>query len=347
MLAEAAPLLLNPELDLVAISLVTLVGGLLLLAFLHSAKAILEPIISAISGKGGNIFDRVLNWAIGIVTAPVKFAVKHILHYVSVALAGVERQIGSWFHAIANLITASSTEVADLAATVAESLWELTWRTVPKMIAAEVAPVRTIATKAWNWTRDLERVAKGLGFASLATLLRWAHPLIRRIEVAERWAERVGYSSLAGALGVLHTGVKRWEAFEQAVIHTGFYSAVTAWSWIHHAVAVTIPAELGALGHDLSGLKDRLAKLEKYLNPAAFAALVAAAITTLGLDWIKCENNKTLGKNVCSWDKELLEALLAGAITSLALTDVKGLIEAGYEAGVAAEGFIQDTLGLG
>jgi hypothetical protein len=322
---EAAPLLLDPELDLVAISLVVLVSCLILAGFLWTTKHLLEPILSAFSGQGGNIFERVLNWAIGVVTAPVRWAASHIAHYIAEALAGVQAAVGRWFHAITHVFTAAYREIADLSATVAKALWTLAWVTVPRLIAAALHPVAVLARWAYGHLHELESLARVLGFTGLVSLLRFLHTVAVDTYKAITYVERQGFSSLAGFFSRIKTWLDElasWQTWARAL---GFYSLLSLLKHVYYSVAVTIPHELEILRGDLRSwlkYKDQLLKL---LTEAGLAAAVVAALSKLlGFDPF-CRNNRNLGKWTCGLDSSLLDLLLAGFLTMELVDNVEEL----------------------
>lgn len=89
----------------------------------------------------------------------------------------------------------------------------------------------------------------------------------------------------------------------------------------HIAHAVAIPA------HAIAGLRTRVGKTEKQLRREArrigkleaatvglgAAALVGTALARLGVSWIRCNNWKRLGREVCQADSDLISSLLADA----------------------------------
>jgi len=323
--AVAAVAAADPEVDAAAISIVVLVGCLILAGLLWTAKHTLEPILSAISGRGSGIFDRILNWAIGIVTAPVRAALSHLEHYIAEALSGVEAAVGRWFHAIGNVFAGAYREIADLSATVAEALWTLTWVTVPRIVARELAPVARVARWAYGHLHELESLARVLGFSSLVTLLRWLHTAAVEVYRAEQYVERQGFGSIAGFLSRVKTWLDelgRWQTWARAV---GYFSILSLLQHVYRSVAVTIPHELDVIRSDLRSwlrYKDQLLKL---LTEAGLAAAVVAALSKLlGFDPF-CRNNRNLGKWTCGLDSSLLDLLLAGFLTMELVDNVEEL----------------------
>lgn len=85
---------------------------------------------------------------------------------------------------------------------------------------------------------------------------------------------------------------------------------------LERLIAGAAGAVLGAhipLIKDLTGIRKRIGKLEHLLTRKASLALVATALATLGVSWIRCNNWKRLGRGVCG-------------LPSSAITDLLGLI---------------------
>jgi hypothetical protein len=70
---------------------------------------------------------------------------------------------------------------------------------------------------------------------------------------------------------------------------------------------------VGRLDRRLESQAKRLEGLRKHFGAVAFAGLVAAALTKLGLGWLRCSNTKRTAKAVCGMDTDLLDGLLLGA----------------------------------
>jgi hypothetical protein len=79
-----------------------------------------------------------------------------------------------------------------------------------------------------------------------------------------------------------------------------------------HSVAVPgIWPRIGGIERDLDRLKGRVGKLGKYASLAAFVALLAKALSKMGINYIRCSNVKRYGRNLCGMNPSLLSALLA------------------------------------
>jgi hypothetical protein len=74
---------------------------------------------------------------------------------------------------------------------------------------------------------------------------------------------------------------------------------------------------VGALERDVSNLEKWVSSHRKTLTEAGIVALVAAAVSRLGINWTRCSNSKKYGKRVCGMDPALLDSLLADTLLIL------------------------------
>jgi hypothetical protein len=83
-----------------------------------------------------------------------------------------------------------------------------------------------------------------------------------------------------------------------------------------HATAGAIAApfpRIGRLEKTAKAQAKRLTRLEKILAGGLGVAVVARALTRLGLGWLRCGNVKRTGKAICGMNPGLLDALLLDA----------------------------------
>lgn len=127
------------------------------------------------------------------------------------------------------------------------------------------------------------------------------------------------------------TVVQRVVKVEKVVTHTVTHTATAA------AKAVAIPADQ-VINGTIDELRDRVKALEDgavdlYRKArgvitvpavAAAGAVVAVALTALGLNWIRCNNWKKVGRSGCRLDTSLLDALLTD---TLAIVGVLSVVE--------------------
>lgn len=79
------------------------------------------------------------------------------------------------------------------------------------------------------------------------------------------------------------------------------------------AIALPFP-RLGRLERKAKAQGARLSRVEAKLGAKTFTALVAGALTTLGIRWIRCTNFKKASKQVCGMDTDLLNSLLGATL---------------------------------
>lgn len=101
---------------------------------------------------------------------------------------------------------------------------------------------------------------------------------------------------------------------------------IREWNWIHRhwkaltaAVAGTLPLHWG---FTIGGLRKRIRALEKLAAGGLAVGVVIAALGRLGLNFIRCRNVKKVGKSVCGFDTNLLDALLLDAVGILSIISV-------------------------
>lgn len=85
------------------------------------------------------------------------------------------------------------------------------------------------------------------------------------------------------------------------------------------AAAIAIPSgwiwrDIRGLRGSLARLRDRVSAQSRHFTRAGAAALVAGALATLGLGWLRCPRVGKVGKRACGMDLGLLESLLADTL---------------------------------
>lgn len=103
---------------------------------------------------------------------------------------------------------------------------------------------------------------------------------------------------------------------------------------IAHAGAQALPlpgTAIADLRDAWSRLAKRLGKLERGALPYIASGVFVATLTRFGLNWIRCDRVKTLGKGVCRMDGDGLATLLAGTTViagSISLRQLAGELSA-------------------
>jgi len=127
-------------------------------------------------------------------------------------------------------------------------------------------------------------------------------------------------------IGAIQWLADHLKAIERAIARSG-------------SAAVSLP--IAAAERLLLPIEARIAALTKKLTwiqkiglTGAAAATVALGIERLGLNWIKCENNRTVGRAICGLPAKALEGLLSlltDALAFSAVCELLPLMEKGLE----------------
>jgi len=119
-------------------------------------------------------------------------------------------------------------------------------------------------------------------------------------------------------IGAVQWLAEHLKAIERAIARSG--SA---------AVGLTIGAAerlLLPIDARIAALTKKLTWAQKFGLAGAATATVALGIEKLGLNWIKCENNRTVGKAICGLPAKALEGLLSLLTDALALSAICQLL---------------------
>jgi hypothetical protein len=141
-----------------------------------------------------------------------------------------------------------------------------------------------------------------------------------------------------GAIAAVNARVRALQAYAHAVdarLRAAQRALTHTLAVVRRSVAVTLPGRIAHVGSRVGRLErsaraqaKRLTRVEKLLSGAAVAALVATALTRLGLNWIRCSNVKRTGRAVCGMDTRLLDTLLLDAATLTVAFNLEEFAEA-------------------
>jgi hypothetical protein len=153
------------------------------------------------------------------------------------------------------------------------------------------------------------------GYAALTDILRLEHQLRRLVHAAEHAAGAAIHHALANA-----------KAFTRTIAH-GVYPRLRA---VEHDVTKVIPKELKrtrTLAKEAEAEAARAWNLVRTkpweIGATAFAGAVAIALTSLGLEWLKCNSAKSFFKKAgCGFWKLLEDALGVIAVVALSIFGV-------------------------
>ena len=124
-----------------------------------------------------------------------------------------------------------------------------------------------------------------------------ASPLTSPVGAAIKVVTRIDRAALAQFKAWTTARLAKLEA---AVAHAG-------------AQALDLPGTaVGDLREAWSRLAKRIGKLERGALPYIASGVFVATLTRFGLNWIRCDRVKAMGKGVCRMDGDALAAMLAG-----------------------------------
>lgn len=237
---------------------------------------------------------------------------KWIAHEVGAHFGQVEGQTVQWLAALGNAIDYSAQSIAGIAYDLHRFSRWLVLQEIPKLIHAlpnsVTHLVHSITTRVVTVERTVVKIPK-LTKAQIRAAIAVAIPGIIAPELPYlEWLknhlkqlERAAAGAAAGTIA----GVLDWE----------------------RGVG-------GRLNRDITGLRKRIGKLEKLSAGTIAAGAVALALARLGLSWIRCENNKKVGKAICGLPSNLLNDVLGLLTDAVILTNICTIIplmEQGFE----------------
>lgn len=182
-----------------------------------------------------------------------------------------------------------------------------------------------VITNALEWPLWLWRLQRWLLFAELPKLAKAVptlatkvvHSVTTRVVRVERTIVKLPKLTRAQAKALIGAAVATY-------IHP--YLADLQWlrrhfSALTHAIPRALPVPQFPT---FPNIWKRLRALERKLTPAAVAALVVAALARMGLNWIRCNKTKRVGKAICGLDESLIDKFLLDA---LAIFGVVSIVE--------------------
>lgn len=120
-----------------------------------------------------------------------------------------------------------------------------------------------------------------------------------------------------GRVGAVErTVVAQVRALDAAVTHVVEYDIAS------------LRARADTIARFYTRLYQRVARLEGLTTTAALTAAVALALSTLGLDWLRCRNVNRLGRAACALPFQLIEDLLGLSLAFVSVVDPVALAEA-------------------
>jgi len=226
---------------------------------------------------------------LGGVTAEISVRLsRYITHKVGAVWADAERLMVAWFSGLYQWLSLAIGQALVWPITLYKFQTWLLWHGIPDAIRAALRGVHGAVTTV---TKVLPTVT---------------HTIVRLPKLTKAQAKALLAASI-GKIVLPYAPSLRWL---RAHLHA--LQAVIA-----HAPAIPrFPS--------LSGILKRLKRLEKVTAVGVGVGLVAAALSRLGLGWIRCNNVKRAGRSVCGMDFNLLDSLL---LDSLAIFGVISVVE--------------------
>ena len=188
------------------------------------------------------------------------------------------------------------------------------WHSLAAMLRQWATQIEDTSVTVFHVARAVSKLAGQLALGDTSGLRAYLHRL-------ERYINHVIAQRLA------HVGKIAGHAAPASVTR-----AVGALAGeLDHVIEWDLPklrARTKALEERLGRLAHRIRADARPIIGAAFVAAVAVALGRLGAGWVRCQNWKRAGKQVCGMDASLLEALLAD---TLAIVGAISIVELAME----------------
>lgn len=326
--AEAAAIAADAE-----ITIPILIGGLILLGLLYSAKYFIVPLLKLIKIPGSNWFSDFVNDVIGYITAPIKDFAKGMLVIIADGIEAHAAPITRFMESAAWVLHDYSIEVANFASTVTTDVALIVTEVIPREINRATQPIRNAVKQLNLDIAAYNAIARQNGFKDFRTLLKVETPRITELREAERYVQTQRHKSLAGALSTYEATTKRVRVYEETVRKLRFYDVP---AWIQHITTVvtkTVPLAIrklalrvGKVENLLKFNKEGIPTLLALMAPAAIGRWFRPAIPEVCTQVGDCAASNLLGSNLWKYFKDLLGLLLAFTIGDIALGDLCGVV---------------------
>lgn len=186
-------------------------------------------------------------------------------------------------------------------------------------------PYELLRVTQWFVTHEIPKLLKALPNATTRIVHDTAKalpPLVKiiyRVPKISRAAARAAIAAVLPAGLALDLPLLRWlrqhfKALTRAVAAAG-------------AITTTVPGILWRdvtvpFGRTIAQLKRRIRRLEKVTAAGVAVGAVAFALQRMGLNWIRCNSVKRIGKGLCSSPAWLINLLAAGVVEAFVLGDL-------------------------
>lgn len=325
--AEAAAIAADAE-----ITIPLLIGGLILLGLLYSAKYFIVPLLKLIKIPGSNWFSDFVNDVIGVITAPIKDFAKGILVIIADGIEAHAQPITRFMESAAWVLHDYSIEVANFASTVTTDVALIATEVIPREINRATKPIRSAVKQLNLDIAAYNVIARQNGFRDFRALLRVETPRITELRTAEQYVQTQRHKNLAGALSTYETAAQKVRVYEETVRKLKFYDVP---AWIQHittTVTKTVPLlirklalRVGRIETLLKFNKQGIPDLLALMTPAAIGSFFRPAIPEVCTQVGECAANNLLGSSIWKYFKDLLGLLLTFTIGAIAFGDLCGI----------------------
>ena len=291
-----------------------LVGGLaiLLTAFVAYGMAFQTRSFGGglIGWLGSQIKDTIA--AVPWIGSQVIELTKWLAHSIGAHFSQVEGHAVNWLSAFADYLDYTAESIAGIMYDLRDAMHWLVLHEIPKLIHALPNAVSTVTHAITKRVTVIERSVVKL-------------PGLTKAEVKAAVAVAIP-GLIAHDLPSFDWLRKHLKALERVIAAGGAGAIAGILDW-ERGIG-------GRLDKDIAGIRKRIGKLEKLSAGEIAAGAVAIALAKLGLSWIRCENNKAVGKAICGLPSNLLQDLLGLLTDVLVLTNICTVIpilEQGFE----------------
>lgn len=250
-----------------------------------------------------------------LTTAAVNLS-KWIAHEVGAHFGQVEYQTVQWLASIGNAIDYSAQSIAGIAYDLHRFSRWLVLQEIPKLIHALPNAVTTVV-----------------------------HGITKRVTVIERSVVKLPgltKAQIRAAVAVAIPGLIAHDlpSFDWLRKHLKALERVIAGG------AGAVIGGITGLPKDLVNIRKRLARLEKLGIGGLAAGAVAAALAALGASWIRCNNWKRIGREVCLTDSNLITELLGLGITATVVVEFREIVKLAQSVETVTAQGIHDVLNV-